>query len=839
MRYPSAGKGRASWRLGRRVLVVAVIATIAVAGSAYGAFVGLPLGGAQINNDPPTIDPTQNVNVSDLTAGSLTGTARIPWAAFAQAQNGSPAVNIVVRAFKNGAWQTEGFPESLNHDSTQAAASPSIDFTGANRTVPWVAWDEPVTALGTANIFASRFASQLAPAQNGGQWIPEGQRRTSSVPSLNINTNREALDPSLIGGTTNAGANPVPWVTWEEADNGSAASSGGPPGNPANPNAAHAATFQIFVSHAVAATNSVCPVGTQPTGGNSVGNFCFQEVGIPRVSLTGSGTATDPSLNVDPTRDGIQADIAFTGTNDSVPWAVWYENSDNGTTTDGLLNADMVFAARGIADVSGNAIGGFHWQVVGLGTAGKTATDDVLDTGQSGHGAFGECAQSQANEQVCSLDAAPLSVTQQLTDGNGAENPSVTAGTMVPGKATTPWVAWDESSSNGGLHSVFVARLDSAGDHFDLLNNGQPISHSGVDSTRPDIVFAGNTPYVSWHETNLGTGQTVTFVGHFEGNAANPVFHIDTLAIPNTPQGTTGDNDTTDVRTPVASTCPDDPFTSDGSACPAGSIGTPFFAYTDNAAGPQELFAQGYTPGTTTTGAPSAVTETTASLAGTVDTDGAPTLVHFDYGTSTAYGASTTGQLLAPAAGVSTPVAAALTALPAGTLIHYRVVAETDFGTVDGQDATFTTARVPVVVVVVGKPTASNKALSGVGNGRPKLSLTLNAGANAPALVKVSVHLPSGLSFASKAKSLAKGVTAKGRGATRIKSLTVSHGTLTITLRSPTTSVTITIKSPAITVSHGLARKVKHKQIKTLDVTVKVTDTNHLTTQLVLKIKTS
>jgi hypothetical protein len=115
-------------------------------------------------------------------------------------------------------------------------------------------------------------------------------------------------------------------VTWQEADNGpSTSTTGGPTGDPALPNVAGDARFQIFVSRAVAATGGACPPGTQPTSGGtgtSVGNFCFQEVGFPRTSLSGTGTATDPSLNVDPTRDGIQADIAFTGANDTVPWVV-------------------------------------------------------------------------------------------------------------------------------------------------------------------------------------------------------------------------------------------------------------------------------------------------------------------------------------------------------------------------------------------------------------------------------------------------------------------------------------------------------------------------------------
>lgn len=685
---------------GRVALVAAALASLALAGGAYGAISGLPLSGQQVNDDPPTIDPNQNANLSDLTAGSLAGGARVPWAAFAQSEADGSA-QIVVRAFKAGAWQTEGFPESLNVDPSQKATAPSIDFTGPNRTVPWVTWAEPSSTFTFTDshgvtqpipqIFASRFAQQPAPAQNGGQWIHEGRvRDLTSIPSLNINTDREAADPSLIGGTTNAGANPVPWVTWEEADNGSSATPqvGG-------------SHFQIFVEHAVPATNGACPGETAPAGGNSVGNFCFQRVGIDRVNGPESGQL-DPSLNVDPTRDGIQTDIAFTGANDTVPWVVWYENSDDGNSGIGLNNADMVFAARAVADKQGD--GGFHWQVVGLGTAGKTAGDDVLDAGQSGHGPFGECAQSAANEQACSLDVFPAA---RLIDGNGAENPQVTAGTLVPGKPTTPWITWDESSSNGGNHSVFVARLDPAGDHFDLLNNGQPISHSGLDSTRPDITFAGNTPYVSWHETN-SSGQTITLVGHFEGNPANPVFHIDTAGIPTTPPAAS-DDDTTDVRSPIASTCPDDPFTADGQACTGGAVGTPFYAFTDNASGPQQLFAQAFTPGTVQTGGASGITQSAAGVAGAVNTDGARTLVHFDYGTTTAYGSSTTGQLLAPAAGTSTAFTAILTGLPAGTTIHYRAVAQTDFGTVDGQDQTLRTTITPPPTASLGARTARVK----------------------------------------------------------------------------------------------------------------------------------
>jgi hypothetical protein len=654
----------------------------------------LPASGGQVNNDPPAIDPAQSAGLVDLTAGSLVaGNPRVPWATFSQ-RNSDGSQQIFVRAFKNGAWQTEGFPESLNEDSTQVAQAPSIDFTGPNRTVPWVAWAEPTGALGgVSQIFASRFLVQPAPAQNGGQWIHEGQEVSGTAPSLNINTNRGAADPSLFGGTTKAGGNPAPWITWQEADNGTTTGPAGSPTSAKNPNNS---TFQIFVSHAVPATAGVCPTGTKPAHGDSVGNFCFQQVGIDRVK--GPGVADDPSLNVDPTRDGIQGDIAFTGPNDTVPWVVWYENSDNGKVTDGLSNADMVFAARAVADTSGN--GDFHWQVVGLGTAGRSASQDILNT--SGSNGAGDCATSQAAEQACSLNANPAT---GLTDGNGAENPTVAAGTMVAGNPTTPWVAWDESSTNGGLHSVFVARL-TGGDHFTLLNNGQPISHSGLDSTRPDIVFSHNTPYVSWHETAGGT--TTTFVGHFEGNPADPVFHIDTPAGIPTTSPVASDDDVTDVRAPIASTCPADPFTQDGSECQGANVGTPFFAYTNTTSGPRALFAQAYTPVDPQTGSATGVGVGTATMNGSVDPDGAPVEVRFDFGPTTSYGSSTPPQLLAPSE-TQTSVSAAVAGLPAGTAIHYRIVAQTDFGTVDGGDQVVQ-IKSPVVESRITAPRGNVKA---------------------------------------------------------------------------------------------------------------------------------
>jgi hypothetical protein len=127
-----------------------------------------------------------------------------------------------------------------------------------------------------------------------------------------------------------------------------------------------------------------------------------------------------------------------------------------------------------------SADGGFSWKAEGNGTTGQTA---ILDT--TGANGFGNCAASVAAEDGCSLNKVA---------GNDAEDPRVATGSLDPTKLTVPWVVWSEDV--GGHHAVFVSRLVD-GDHFELFNNGNPIS-GNADAATPDITFFGNTPYISW-----------------------------------------------------------------------------------------------------------------------------------------------------------------------------------------------------------------------------------------------------------------------------------------------------------------------------------------------------
>ena len=96
-------------------------------------------------------------------------------------------------------------------------------------------------------------------------------------------------------------------------------------------------------------------------------------------------------------------------------------------------------------------------------------------------------------------------------------------------------------------------------------------------------------------------------------------------------------------------------------------------------------------PPSATTGAATSVGETSASLNGTLGAGGSST-AYFQYGTTAAYGASTTTQGVGVSSSPS-PLAATIGGLAPGTTYHFRLVGENSGGVSYGGDQTLTTAR--------------------------------------------------------------------------------------------------------------------------------------------------
>jgi hypothetical protein len=132
-----------------------------------------------------------------LAFGRLTTNGALqPWLAFAENNQ------VVAATFDAGAWQRRG--GSLNFQAANSAASPSLDFSGANRTAPWVAFVE--TIGGKQQILAAKF--------DGASWQRIGG---GTPPTLNISAAQDADHPRLAGSGTLTSTDSVPWVSWDEA----------------------------------------------------------------------------------------------------------------------------------------------------------------------------------------------------------------------------------------------------------------------------------------------------------------------------------------------------------------------------------------------------------------------------------------------------------------------------------------------------------------------------------------------------------------------------------------------------------------------------------------------
>jgi len=635
---------------------------LAGGGSARAALVDLTPG-VRVNDDPASgiesdggLSPLFDSGSSAAGGSVVAGARRVPWTVFSQLSAGDD--QIFVRAFRGGRWVTQGHgtlgglssesplaPSSLNFSDDSDAEQPAIDFAGPGRTVPWAVWSEQNGRTGTnpapvqAQIFASRFHPPGA-ASDSDRWEFAGQNRgangDAALPSLNLHVDRDARDPALAGGSTSDPATPGPWVAWRET----------------GAHAPGAGIDQVFVARPSAPGPGGCDpsvrLGDQ-TGGKALGDTCFGQVGTERLG-------SDPSLNVDRTRAAGDPDIAFGGSDDSVPWVVWRERGPTQTAGDGRLHDNaMIFAAKGVTPPASSQAatdGGLTWVVVGEDAQGS------LDAGPTG----GSCGTDALSEELCSIN-------ENLLADAGA--PRVATGTMSPGAATVPWVVWAET--NGDVTTIFAARLVGTGAEarFEFANGGRRLGFGRL----PDITFAGQVPYVSW----IGTDHAV-HTGHFADPARFVVDHTSASV--------------TFQRAALTSTCTADPFSADGSACPGGALGTPFVGFDDTSGATIALRGASYPVGAPQTADATAVSDSAATVAGVVTPQGARATAFFEYGPTTAYGSRT------PATDVvsdSPPILVSerLTGLPPGTTIHYRVVTGNDLIGGAGGDATFVTAAAP------------------------------------------------------------------------------------------------------------------------------------------------
>jgi hypothetical protein len=159
-----------------------------------------------------------------------------------------------------------------------------------------------------------------------------------------------------------------------------------------------------------------------------------------------------------------------------------------------------------------------------------------------------------------------------------------------------------------------------------------------------------------------------------------------------------------------------------------------------------------------TTEAASGISQTAATLHGSVDAEGGEAGCEFEYGLSTAYGHTASCSVTPVAGTAATAVSAALSGLSAGTAYHFRVVAESEGGTGAGEDMTFSTAADTCTTNAALCPPASG------GGGSP-----------APAPAPEAKHKKAGygrcISSANKAYTKALKAAKKKHGKARARAL--------------------------------------------------------------------
>jgi hypothetical protein len=130
----------------------------------------------------------------------------------------------------------------------------------------------------------------------------------------------------------------------------------------------------------------------------------------------------------------------------------------------------------------------------------------------------------------------------------------------------------------------------------------------------------------------------------------------------------------------------------------------------------------------------------------------------------------------------------------------------------------------------------SGRSVSGLANGRPSLTFRVSAAKHKPKIRRVTVTLPSGLSFRSHRshhRRLVRGVTIKGA---KLRSAVLSHGHLVLTLRKTARRATVTLGPSSLRESKALRAKARAHTLQRLRLHVAVLNAKKQTRSLTVTI---
>lgn len=187
-----------------------------------------------------------------------------------------------------------------------------------------------------------------------------------------------------------------------------------------------------------------------------------------------------------------------------------------------------------------------------------------------------------------------------------------------------------------------------------------------------------------------------------------------------------------------------------------------------------------------------------ATLTGAVAPHDGAADVSFEYGTSTAYGA-TVAVMTLPAGNSATTVSAAIGGLQPSTTYHFRIVAQRDSQSYPGRDASFTTAAAPPPALPPAQPSTPPPPAAARLTALASTKLTANRKGFFRVKVTFGDAAPLGtarLTVLQNGKRLARVTTAVRRGLTVTKTLRLSKKGRRVIRAGQTKRVTLELRLP-------------------------------------------
>ena len=382
---------------------------------------------------------------------------------------------------------------------------------------------------------------------------------------------------------------------------------------------------------------------------------------------------TGPVTAVGPTTATVSGTVSPNGTSTS-----WYVEYGTSASYGSKTSSASAGSGTSAVDVSANLTGlqpgtTYHYRFVGTSSAG---------TGQGTDGLLTTSAAPQA------VSGSASSVTTSSVTLNGTVNPN--------GRATTWYFEYGTSTSYGtktpakdaGLGtspmSVSAAVTGLAAGrtyHFRLVATSDAGTSDGSDQT----FFTSAAPTVTTKAASNVNDTSAKLNGSVTPNGASTSWYFE--------YGTsTGYGSKTSVGSAGSGTGSSSVSTTVSSLAP-GTI-YHFRLVATNTSGTSTGADQAFaTPGPPIprTGPATGVGATDATLTGSVDPNGHSTSWYFEYGTSTSYGAKTSSRSAGSGTG-SQSVSVTVSSLTPGTTYHFRLVASSSAGTVNGADISLKTA---------------------------------------------------------------------------------------------------------------------------------------------------